>query len=222
MFYFAVASGEPSADFLWIVMEWAHATAIGDARRFVNDVETFGPGCVGIVGGVGHVVDTEGQGETETFCEIVGDGEALFERLGLSVADVFFEVGLHLPFVGGMRFADIDCKKIGVIFVVVEDLDEVADLATEGRSSKTAEDEDERFGAGAFADVKTVGAVEREEASVGSGVADFEIASVHVRQRVADHVERVPGAASHDAEHNESDHDERAEADADPHKRFAH
>jgi len=172
MFYFAVAGGEPGADFLGIVMEWAHAAAISDAGGFVDDVKTFGPGGVGVVGGVGHVVDTERQREIETFGEIVGDGEALFERLRLGVADVFFEVGFHLPFVGGMRFADVDGEKVRVIFVVVEDLNEVADLATERRSSKAAEDEDERLGAGAFANVKAVGAVEREEARVGSGVAD--------------------------------------------------
>ena len=222
MFYFAVASGEPSADFLRIVVEWAHAAAIGDACGFVNDVETFGPGGVGVVGGVGHVVDAERQRKIEALGEIVGDGEALFERLGLSVADVLFEVGLHLPFVGGVRLADVDSQKVGVLFVVVEDLDEVADLATEGRSSKAAEDEYEWLGSGAFTNVKTVGAVEREEASVGSGVANFEIAAMHVRQRVANHVKGVPGTSGHDAKHDESDHDERAEADADPHKRFAH
>jgi len=222
MFYFAVAGGEPSANFLWIVVEWAHAAAIGDASGFIDDVETFGPGGVGVVGGVGHVVDTEGQWEIEALGEIVGDGEALLERLGLSVTDVFLEVGFHLPFVGGMGFAHVDGQKIGVLFVIVEDLNEVANLATERRSSKAAEDEDERLGAGAFTDVKTVGAVECEETRVRSGVADFEIASVHVRQGVADHVEGVPRAAGHDTEHDESDHDECAEADAAPHGDFPH
>src|SRR5439155_26610434 len=113
-----------------------------------------------------------------TLGEIVGDGEALFKRFGLGVADVFLQVGLQLPFVSGMRFADVDREKVGVLFVIVEDLDEVADLATEGRSSEAAEDENERFGAGAFANVKMVRATEREQASVGSGVTDFEIAAV--------------------------------------------
>ena len=44
-----------------------------------------------------------------------------------------------------MRFANVDGEKVRVILVVVEDLDDVADLATEGRSSKAAKDEDERF-----------------------------------------------------------------------------
>jgi hypothetical protein len=121
-----------------------------------------------------------------------------------------------------MRFADVNRQKVGALFVIVKDLDEVADLATEGWSSEAAEDEDERFGAGAFANVETVRAVEREEASVGSGVADFEIAAVHVRERVADHVEGVPRSAGHHAENDVCDDGEGAEADADPHGNFPH
>jgi hypothetical protein len=67
-----------------------------------------------------------------------------------------------LPFVGRMRFANVDGQKIGAILVVVEDLHDVADLATEGRSSKAAEDKDERLAASTFADVERVGAIERE------------------------------------------------------------
>ena len=40
-----------------------------------------------------------------------------------------------------MRFAHVNGQKIGVILIIVEDLYDVADLATEGRSSKTAEDD---------------------------------------------------------------------------------
>jgi hypothetical protein len=222
MLYFAVARGEPSAHFLRIVVEWAHAAAIGDAAGFVDDVEAFGPGGVGVIGGIGHVVDAEGKRKIEALRKIVADGEALLQRRGLGVADVLFDVGLHLPFVGGMRFADIDRQKIGVVFVIVEDLDDVTDLATKGRSSKAAENENERFAGGAFANVETVGAVQREETGIGRGVADFQVAAMHVRERVADHVERVPGAARHNAECNEGDDDERADADANPHGNFPH
>ena len=213
MFYFAVAGGEPSANFLWIVVEWAHAAAIGDASGFIDDVETFGPGGVGVVGGVGHVVDTEGQWEIEALGEIVGDGEAPLERLGLSVTDVFLEVGFHLPFVGGMGFAHVDGQKIGVLFVIVEDLNEVANLATERRSSEAAENQDERFALCTRADVKARGAIERDEGGVGGVAADLEIASVHVREGVADHADGVFGAASHDAEADGRGEEENGDGD---------
>jgi hypothetical protein len=46
-----------------------------------------------------------------------------------------------LPFVGRMRFAHVNGQKIGVILIVIEDLHDVADLATERRSSEAAEND---------------------------------------------------------------------------------
>jgi len=89
-------------------MERAHAATVRDAAGFVDDVEAFGPGGVGVVGGVVDVVDAEGDGVVEAFDEIVGDGYALAERLRLGVADVVLHVGLHLPLVGRVGFADVD------------------------------------------------------------------------------------------------------------------
>jgi hypothetical protein len=59
-----------------------------------------------------------------------------------------------------MGFADVDGQEISVIFVVVVDGSDVANLAAEGRSGEAAEDEHQRFLAGAFADVKMFVAVE--------------------------------------------------------------
>jgi hypothetical protein len=58
-----------------------------------------------------------------------------------------------------MRFANVHGQKIGVILVIVEDVDDVADLATKRRSSEAAENQDQRLSAGAFANVKRVGAI---------------------------------------------------------------
>jgi hypothetical protein len=99
-----------------------------------------------------------------------------------------------------MGFAYVDGEEIGAVFIVIVDLRDVADLATEGRSSEAAEDENEWFAVGAFADVKAAGAVEGDERGVGGVDADLESASVHVREGVADHTDGVFGAAGHDAE----------------------
>jgi hypothetical protein len=126
----------------------------------------------------------------------------LRERFWLGVADVVFVffVGLHLPLVERVGFANVDGEEIGAIFIVVEDLRYIANLATEGRSSETAEDEHQRSALGAFAEVEARGAIERDESGVGGVAADLEIASVHVREGVADHADGVFGAAGHDAE----------------------
>jgi hypothetical protein len=99
-----------------------------------------------------------------------------------------------------MGFANVDGEEIGAVFIVVENLRDVANLATEGRSSEAAEDENQRFAFGAFADVKARGSVERDKSGVGGVAADLQIAPVHVREGVADHADRVFGAAGHDAE----------------------
>ena len=90
MFYGAVAGGEPLANFSGIVVEGAHTAAVCDAAAFVDYVEAFGPGGVGEVGGVAHVIYSEGQIEFEALDEIVGDDDALFERFRLRVADIIF------------------------------------------------------------------------------------------------------------------------------------
>ena len=59
-----------------------------------------------------------------------------------------------------MRFANVNGQKVGVIFVIVMELNDVANLATKRRSSEAAEDENERPSGIAFANTKMIGAVE--------------------------------------------------------------
>jgi hypothetical protein len=178
-------------------MERPHAATVRDAARFVDDVEAFGPGGVGVVGGVVDVVDAEGDGVVEALDEIVGDCYALREGFRLGVADVILHVGLHLPLVGRMGFTYIHGQKVGVIFVVVVNLHHVTDVAAEGWSSVTAENDDERASARAFANVEMICTVESEEAGVRSVVADFERAAMHVGQGIAEHAVGVFGASGH-------------------------
>jgi hypothetical protein len=200
----AIAGGQPGADLVGVIVERAHAAAIGDAAGFVYDVEALGPGGVSIVGSVIDVVDAERDGVVETPDEIVGDGYALGESFRLGVTDIVLYVGLHLPLVGRVGFADVDGQEVGVIFVVVVNLHHVTDVAAEGRSSVAAEDDDEGAGAGAFADVKAIRTIESDQARVGGVIADFERAAVHVRQGIAHHAVGVLRAAGHFAENEES------------------
>jgi hypothetical protein len=59
---------------------------------------------------------------------------------------------------------------------------------------------------GAFTDVKARSAIEGDESGVGGVAADLEIASVHVRESVADHADGVFGTAGHDTEANADRH----------------
>jgi hypothetical protein len=198
-----IARGEPGADFVGVIVKWPHAAAIGDTAEFVDDVEALGPRGVRVIGGVGEVVYAERDGVVEALDEIVGDGDALRQSLRLGVTDVVLHVGFHLPFVRWVSFADIDCQKVGVIFVVVVKLDHVTDVASKRWSSVAAEDDDERTSAGAFANVEMVGAIESDEPRVGSVITNLQIAAAHVRQGITHHAVNILRAAGHFAEHEE-------------------
>jgi hypothetical protein len=105
-----------------------------------------------------------------------------------------------------MSLANIDSEKIDVILVIVVELNDVANLATERWSSEAAEHKDERTASGFFANVKGAGAIERDKPSIRSVVADFQVTAMHVGESVADHVEGVFGAASHEAEKDVDTH----------------
>ena len=99
-----------------------------------------------------------------------------------------------------MRLANVDGQEIGVILVIVIELNDVANLATERRSSEAAEHQDEWAASSSFADVKAGGTVERDKPCIRGVVAHFEIAAMHVRKSIAYHVEGIFGAARHEAE----------------------
>ncbi len=172
-FYFAVAGRQPAAHFFRIVMKWTHSAAVRDVAAFINYVEAFGPGGVRAFRGVTHVVYAKGHGVFKALDEIVGDVQALLEIFWLGIAHVVFYVGLHLPLVGGMRFAHINGQEIGMRFVIFINLGDVANLAAKRRSGKAAEDEHQRFGAGTFTNVKAVAAIQRDEARVRRVVPHF-------------------------------------------------
>src|SRR6266852_776795 len=96
-----------------------------------------------------------------------------------------------------MRFAHVDGQEIGVVLIVVVNLHDVANLATEGRSSKAAENENKRPAGGTFADVETSLTIKSEEPGVRRIVSHFQGATMHVRECVPHHVEGILRASGH-------------------------
>jgi hypothetical protein len=110
-----------------------------------------------------------------------------------------------------MRFADVDGQEIGVILVVGVELRDVANLATEWRSSETAEDQHQRPPCGSFANVKPRGAIEGDQPCVRRRIAHFQFPAAHVWQCVAHHVHSVFGAAGHPTQQSEDADEKNAE-----------
>jgi hypothetical protein len=96
-----------------------------------------------------------------------------------------------------MRFAHVNGEEIDVLFVIFVNLRDVANLAAEWWSSKTAEDEDERLPADAFTNVKTLGAIQGYQARVRGIVSHFQFSAVHVREGVTHHTVRIAGTSGH-------------------------
>jgi hypothetical protein len=115
-----------------------------------------------------------------------------------------------------MGLANVNGQEIGVVFVIVIELNDVANLATKWRSSEAAKNEDERATGRFFTDMEIRGAVESDEAGVGRLIADLERAHVHVRQGVAHHVEGVFRSTGHEAEEGVSNKKKNKEAEQSP------
>jgi hypothetical protein len=169
-----------------------------------------------MVGDVAHRIHAQRQRKFEALGEIVGDGEALAERFRLRVTDILVNVALLLPFVLRMRFADVDGEKIGAVFVIVVELDEVNYLAAERRSGVAAEDEDERAMADVVADAEGGLAIERVESRVGRAIANLQIAAMPLRERVAQEAVDVARASHEMHQHAEGTGEEEDEGEERP------
>jgi hypothetical protein len=89
-----------------------------------------------------------------------------------------------------------------MILVIVIELDDVANLAAERRSSEAAENENEGAPCSFFAKMEICGAVDGDKAGIGSVIPHFQSAAMHVRDSVAHHVKGISRAAGHDAKKN--------------------
>ena len=211
MFYCAVARGEPFASFLRLVVEWTDPTAVSDAAALINDVNSLRPRGIGVIGGVAHVIDSEGQSEVESFDEIIRNRHALLECFRLRVTNVVFEIRFHLPLVGGMRFANVNRQEISAFLVILINLNDVAHLAAKRWSSKTPEDENEWTIVRTFANVKTADTIQRDDARVRRIATDSQHSAMHVGQRVAHHTVRILGAPGHVGQSRKGSHKEHAQ-----------
>lgn len=161
MLHRAVLCGEPFAHLGRLIVKRSHPAAIDDVSALIDNVKTLWPSCVRVIGRVVHVVDAEGQGKLKPLCEILRDSDALRQRFWLRVANIIFYIGFHLPFIRGMRLANVDGEEVHFVFVVVVNLYDVAHLAAERRSSEAAKHQHQRPRTDAFANVEVACAVKR-------------------------------------------------------------
>jgi hypothetical protein len=137
MLHSPVTRSQPFPRFRRLVVKRPHPAAIGDVPALINNVNALRPGGIGQIRRIAHIIHAERQRIFEALGKIIRNRHALLQRLRLRVTNVFLHVGFHLPFVGGVRFAHIYSQEISLILVVIINLYDVANLATEGGSGKT-------------------------------------------------------------------------------------
>ena len=192
---------EPSASLFRVVVKGAQSATVGDFPGLIDDVNTLRPPAVSQIGGFVHVIYGNRQREVEALDEVVSNGDALRKRLRLRIANALVHVTLHLPFVLGMRFANINGQEVRLGFVIVVKVYEVAYLAAERRSGVTSENQDKRSLADAVAEMKFGLTVEVPQRDVGGAVADVEIAAMPLRKGIAQEAVHVTRAAHEMAQH---------------------
>src|SRR5260370_42624001 len=109
-----------------------------------------------------------------------------------------------------MRFANVHGQKIRALFVVLINLNDVANLAAKGWSSETSKHQHQRPLMGSFADVEAADAIERDDSRVLRIPAYFQGAAMHVRQGVPHDPVDVLRASRHVGPNGKSIHDEHA------------
>lgn len=156
MLHFAIALRQPIPNLFRIVFERAVPALIGNVPVLINHVKPFRPRGISIVRRIVHLIDAKRNGELVALRKVVRDRHALCNGLRLRIAHIvfFFRIGLHHPLVRRMSLAHVNRQKIGVFLIVFVKLRDVANLATERRSSKAAENQHQRPPGSPFANVK--------------------------------------------------------------------
>lgn len=164
-----------------MVIERPQSAAIHNFPRLIDDVDSFRPAAIRVIGGIVHRVYRDGNRIMEALHEIVGDGDALRKRSRLHIANILIDIRLHLPFILRMCFANVHGQKIGAVFILAVNLDEISNLAAEGRSSVAAENQHQRAFAHTLVQIKRGVSIERKYARVRSAVAHMQIALMPLR-----------------------------------------
>jgi hypothetical protein len=151
---------QPRSCFCRMIVERPDSAAIRDLSLLINNVDALGPRRIRVIRDVVHIIHAERNREMKTLDEVVRNCHALLRSMRLRVADILILVGLHLPFVERMRFANINGQEIRAILVLVVQSDEVTYLAAKRRSCVAAKHQDQRPPANAIAQMKRRVAIE--------------------------------------------------------------
>jgi len=116
-----------------------------NVSRFIDQVETIRPAGIFLLHAIAYRIDEGWNRDMEVAHTRVGHFLAIFFRGWIGKQNTFLDVALHLPNIARMRLIDVNNEERYSIFVLLIQLVERGNLPAKGRSSVTAEDENNRF-----------------------------------------------------------------------------
>ena len=132
---------ERCGEFVRMEAEGAGLALVDDAALGVDEVNAVGPAGVGLLGGVGEIVEQRGELDAELADAGGSEFSTFVLRFWAREDDVVLDVALHLPDVAGMRFEDVNRVERDAVVIPIVELVEGRNLPPEGRSSVAAKDE---------------------------------------------------------------------------------
>ena len=128
---------EKSGEFFRVEAIGAFAALINDFSICGQDIQAFGPAVERDVRPIIRRVQNGRNGQAQADHAGVGDFAPIRFRIRLRVQNLLFHIRLHLPAIGGMRFADVDHIEIGLRAIVMINFFQ-ADRLTPKRGSRIA------------------------------------------------------------------------------------
>jgi hypothetical protein len=105
----------------------------------IDQIYAVGPAGVGMFGRVAKFVENGGELYAKLSYTRPGDVGALVFASWATEDDFVFDVALHLPYVAGMRFRDVNDQKADATAILLVEFVESGSLPPERRSRVTAE-----------------------------------------------------------------------------------
>src|SRR6266478_7421172 len=167
--------------FLRLKSKRAGLALVSHASVGVDEVDPIGPAGVGALGCVTEFVEHGGKLDAQLAYARSGHDAPLLFISRTREDDLVFDVALHLPYVAGMGFQNVDNQERHAVAILFVESVESGNLPPERRSGVTAEYEHHRLVRGERRELHAGGFIELEQGEVGSRLARMQFAGALVR-----------------------------------------
>jgi hypothetical protein len=124
--------------------EWTWLALVENAAALADEVKPVGPSRISGLHPVVETVNQRGEFDAQLAHARAGNNGALGLVPGAAEENIVFDIGLHLPHVGGMRLKDVNGVEADLVAILLGELVQGGNLPPKWRSGIAAEDQDHR------------------------------------------------------------------------------